>query len=374
MLDYEYLLHLVSCAVNDLQPKEKPEGVSFLNVFTLGKAHEVANIAYLSVERLKAKPEKELYEEWKIYYYLAVQRDMRQRLAYEEITEALHKNRIRTLEAQGTVTKTLYPSSELRMMSDIDLIIDFENLEAAKGIMQSLGYSTSQKQEGEFDAVLEDGFLVEFHTEFFAEYMFNRKERYYEAINTPFSHAVEESPMRYVLNDDYYFLFTVIHTIVHFETAGCGIRRILDLFYLKKAYDGRINRRLVDEIIDKNELRSAYDKLFALEAKWFENVPSPIDLSETEADIINSGNHGVSEIFIRNNVRKDEREGVKFARLKQVYGFVFPPKEFIYLNYPECRERGYSTLRCRLYRVYKTLKRFSFSHALGVIKTMLKSK
>jgi len=71
MLDYEYLIHLIYCAVHDEQPLEKPEEVSFYNVLHLGKIHEVANIAYLSVERLEKKPPQEIYDEWKGFYYLS---------------------------------------------------------------------------------------------------------------------------------------------------------------------------------------------------------------------------------------------------------------------------------------------------------------
>ncbi|MCR5208407.1 MAG: nucleotidyltransferase family protein [Eubacterium sp.] len=375
MQDYEYLIHLIYCAVNETVPDEKPEEVSFKKVFLLGKAHEVANIAFLSVERLKQKPEPALYNEWKIYYYFSVERDSRQTEEREAVVSAMHDNGIRTLEAQGTVTKTLYPSPELRMMSDIDFIIDFDKLGEAMEIMRSLGYEVSQKQPVEFDAV-KDGRLVEFHTVFFTDSMYNRKERYSSALNEPFSHAEpsDGDALSYYLNDTYFYLFSVLHIIKHFETAGCGIRRVLDLYYLKKAFCDKYDKAVFDSVIDSGGFSDSCEKLFAVEEMWFEGAEPEIDLSEAVSDIVRSGNHGTSGIFTRNNVRKDEREGIRFPRLKRIFGFIFPDREYILINYHEFEERGYSTFKCRMLRILDKLRKMNFSHAVAHIKEILKSR
>ncbi len=376
MYAWEYLIHLIYCTVNGTQPSEKPEEVSFSDVLSIGKAHEVANIAFLSVEKLENKPDEKVFNEWRNSYYLSVQRDSRQWLTREKLVKFLHKNGIRTLEAQGTVTKLLYPSTELRMMSDIDFIIDAENLEKAEELMSGLGYDIDTLIPGEFNAQSPGKEQIEFHTDFFTEYMFNRKERYSSAVSAPFEHAVpsDEDPLSFRLNDTYFYLYSVLHTIKHYETAGCGIRRILDLYFLKKEYENKTDTELINSIIDSNGFRESYEKLFALEAIWFENRESELDLSETVNDVVLSGNHGTSSVFVRNNVRKDEQEGIKFPRLKRIIDFIFPSREYICLGYPECRERGYSTAMCRLYRIYATLKKIRFSHTLRYIKSVLKSK
>lgn len=376
MFDYEYLVHLIYCTVNDIQPQEKPEEVSFSNVLLIAKTHEVANIAFLSVEKLENKPPEEIFNDWRDCYYLSAQRDSRQFLTREKTVKLMHENGIRTLEAQGTITKRLYPSPELRMMSDIDFIIDPENLEKAIKLMSEKGYEIDALIPGEFSAKIADSENIEFHTEFFSEYMFNRKERYSEALNSPFSHAIqiEDDPLSYELDDTYFYLYSVLHIIKHFETMGCGIRRILDLCFLKKAYAGIIDEEIVNSVIDSNDFRKTYDSLFELEGVWFENAAPVSDLSETVHDVVVSGNHGTDSVFIRNNLRKDSQSGVKFPRLKKIYDFIFPSKEYVYLGYPVCRERGYSTAMCRLYRIFATLKKFRFSHTADYIKTILRSK
>lgn len=374
--DYEYLIHLLYCFVHGVKPEEKPENISFKNVFELGKLHEVANIAFMSIEELEVKPDEKLYNEWKIYYYFSVERDSRQAAARQHIINTLHANGIRTLEAQGTVTKKYYPESELRMMSDIDIIVDYDNFKPAESLLEGIGYKVEEQQEYEILAINDDKLLVELHADFFTEYMYNREERYSRAINKPFEHASPsvEDALTFELEDTYFYLYSILHTIKHFETAGCGIRRILDLYYLSRAFDGRVDSELINKVIDKNDFRKSYDTLFAVEQLWFENRESSLDLTEAVADIVTSGNHGTSEIFTRNNIRKDHSEGVRFAKLKRIIRFIFPDKEYIYLTYPEIRDRGYSSFRCWLYRFRGFIKRVDISHTINYIKTVIKSK
>ncbi len=374
MTDYAYLVHLLYCAVHDTQPQEKPEEVSFKSVLEYGKLHEVANIAYLSVEKLKNKPEAEILNEWKLYYYFSVQRDMRQKEAYENIISLLHENGIRTLEAQGTVTKTLYPSPELRMMSDIDFIIDRENLKRTGELMCSLGYDIEENKTDEIDVKKENGQIIEFHSEFFSEKIYGRRERFSKAINSPFSHAKPDgdNELKYNLDDTYFYLYSILHILKHFETAGCGIRRILDIYYLKKALSDRIDGAYINGVIDSYGFRENTDLLFALEGEWFEGKPSSKDLSEVAVKVFESLNHGTRNVFAQNEVHQDIFEGVKFARLKRIITFIFPKKERVCLNYPECRERGYSTVTCWFYRLYRKLTEGRIKAGFEYIRILLK--
>ena len=44
--DYGYFLHLAKCALNDLQPKEKPPEVIFENIFQIARRHSVPNLLW----------------------------------------------------------------------------------------------------------------------------------------------------------------------------------------------------------------------------------------------------------------------------------------------------------------------------------------
>ena len=377
--DFEYLIHLIYCAINGLQPEEKPEGIEFSDVFALGKEHEVGNIAFISVEKLTNKPDAGLYNEWKVYYYHSVQRNARQLAEYNELCRLLTENKIRWTEAQGTITKTLYPTPEWRMMSDIDFLVDVESLGRIKELMESLGHKVVESDENELNVYPENATSVEFHTEFFTEFYKGSFERYSGAINSPFSHAQpdENNEYKWVLDTTHYYLYSLLHVIKHFEYAGCGIRRILDLYILKEKLSDKVDTEYIDGILQKYNFTELAEKLFQLEGYWFEGKTPEIDLAElteTALDILNSGNHGINDIQLRNSIRRDSTDSATNAKLRKVKSFIFPSLEDLYDGHPEFREKGYSLAKSRLYRALYNFKPSELKRMLTYFKRIKESK
>lgn len=348
---YEYLIHLLDCAIHDRQPQEKPDGIDFNEVFELGRIHEVGNIAFISVDKLENKPEPELYQKWQLFYFHSIQRDARQKNIRNTVLEALHKDGVRTLETQGTITKQYYPETFWRMMSDIDLIVDEENVETIRDVMTGLGYEVKDGDEGEIVATGPNSSYVEFHLDFFTKVVSKRSENYHEMISEPYNHAVlYGDDLTYKTNDTYFYLYMLLHTIKHFLNAGCGIRRVLDLYYTKPLLN-EIDMEYVNELIDKFGYRECVDKLYALEEFWFEGKEPKLDIKETISDIILSGNHGVANIRLRNHMRKEKSiDGIRFPKLRRIILFLFPTKEDIYDSYPVAKRKQYSLFMCWIHR------------------------
>ena len=356
--DFEYLIHLIYCAINNIQPEEKPEEISFSDVFELGKAHEVANIAFLSVDKLLNKPDGELYNDWQVFYYHSVQRCARQQVEYNNLTKLLTDNKIRWTEAQGTITKNYYPFPEWRMMSDIDFIVDVENLDKIRSLFENTNCTFSE-HDNELNVYPEKGTGLEFHTEFFTEFYKGSFERYSGAINHPFekSSPSPENEYRYVLDDTHYYLYSLLHTIKHFEYAGCGIRRIVDLHFLNRAFPEIAKSEYINGILEKYGFTELADKLFQLEDYWFYGKTPTVDLSETIYDIIVSGNHGIGDIKLRNSLRREAEEegGLAAAKRRKAISFLFPSLENMYEGHPEFREKGYSLFKCHIVRAAQNL-------------------
>ena len=374
--DFEYLIHLLYAAIHDVQPQEKPDNISFKNVFELGKEHEVGNIAFLSVDKLEVKPDEELYNEWQVFYYHSVQRNARQLAQYTALTQLLTENKIRWTEAQGTITKTLYPLPEWRMMSDIDFLVDVENLGKIKELMTARGYRVSEHTENELNVYPENASGIEFHTEFFTEFYEGSFERYSGSINHPFEHAVpdENNEYKWVLDLTHYYLYSLLHTIKHFEYAGCGIRRILDLYYLNKELSDKVDNEYISEMLEKNNFTELNDKLFQLERYWFEDEMPSVDLTETALDVLNSGNHGTRDIHLRNNIRRDSEDGAANAKRRKIASFLFPSLEHLYEGHPEFKEKGYSLHKSRFYRLIYNFKPSELKRMLDYFKRIIKSK
>lgn len=349
--EYEYLVHLIKCALQDKQPVELPKNLSFDKVFEYGKEHEVANIAFVSVQKLHKKPEDDLYVKWKTVYAFSIQRHANQMNARKEIVDALKEAEIRHVEVQGTIMKTLYPYPEWRMMSDIDFIIDKENLESAEAVMKKLGYHTENPNGVEIDAYGKNGIAVELHSDFF-----DPKSICHGTISDVFSFSTQiDDTYSYRASDTIFYSYNLLHCVKHYLQRGAGIRRIMDMYILRKRLSDRVDKEYIDKIISGSGYKATVDEIFAIVDKWFYDIKNEADLSKTEEHIYLSNNHGSMQIQLKNEYYRANTKNKRFFKVRKYRNLIFPSKDDMYRSYPLCKSKKYPIVVCWLYRWFSVL-------------------
>ena len=349
--EYEYLVHLIKFALKNEQPTEKPETISFSKVFEIGKAHEVANIAFISVEKLKNKPEEALYDKWISYYGKSVRRHINQINARDKIVNALNEAKIRHVEVQGTIMKTLYPHSEWRMMCDIDFIIDKESLDVAEEVMKMLGYNTRNPNGVEVNAFGKNAIAVELHSDFFDPNSIG-----YKTITDVFSYSQRiGNTYSYKASETIFYLYNLLHCIKHFLQRGAGIRRIMDMYIMREALLNKVDIVFINEILTKTGYKKVADEIFAVVDKWFSDSQNIQELKNFENKIYLSNNHGSKKIFYENQYDRCDKKGKRFFKLNKFLKMLFPSKKSMYLCYPFCEKHKFPTIICWLYRLFKTI-------------------
>lgn len=321
--EYAYLIHLVKCAIHDQQPQELPDTLRFDKVYQYGEQHQIANIAFYSVQRLQKKPDAQLYSEWKLCCDMAFTRDINQSFARDEIIAEFQKENIRVLEVQGTELKKLYPQPEYRTMSDIDFIIDEENLSKAWGILEKLGYECSDNHGVEVDGFRSPNINVEVHSQYFT-----KKSPYYSVLRPPFT-SVEETG-EYDIND--FYLYNILHVAKHYFCMGCGIRRVLDVYYLNLNYSQVIDQTYVRSIFEKANVVEFVEELSSLANAWFEE--GNLERTDMGNYILGSGLHGTFYNSVNNELKKRHDDGVHLIRLRHVLRRFFAGGHIMYDKYP----------------------------------------
>lgn len=343
----EYLLHLVRCAIHDLQPQELPEGLLFGRVYECGVYHHVANIAFYSVERLTNKPEVELYRKWEDCRNMAVVRHINQIYAAQEIREGFLAAGIRWIEVQGTRIKPLYPQPEWRTMSDIDFIIDRENLPEAAEILKMLGYICKDSHGVEVDGFRSPNINVEIHTEYFPE-----ASQYYSTMRPPFA-SVEETGA-YDANE--FYLYNILHIAKHYFLNGCGIRRVLDAYYLNKNYSQIIDGSYIKSILERANAADFAAELAELANTWFGMEEQDFPKTKMARFFIQSGLHGTRANELKNHLAKTFDSTVRFAKLKYFLRRVLGTPKNLRKDYPVLERYIFLYPFCWLYRTFRALK------------------
>ena len=323
--EYQYLIHLVKAAIHDTQPEEMPSQLSFEKVYHYGKEHEVANIAFYSIQKLQNKPDEKLFAEWETCCNMAVARDFNQSFAREEILAEFEKSGIRSLEVQGTVIKHLYPRPEYRTMSDIDFIIDFSNLSAARDILEGLGYMCADVDGVEVDGFRRPNIHIEVHTEYFPTGC-----RYRGVMRPPFA-SVEETGC-YDSNE--FYIYNILHIAKHYFSMGCGIRRVLDAYYLNAHYGQLVDREYVRSVFENAEVVEFAQNLSLLAECWFGEGERDAKTEGMEKYIFHAGVHGNEQNEMNNHLKEHYGDGAFLYRLKYCMKRLFAGKEVMYVHYP----------------------------------------
>ncbi len=343
--EYDYLIHLVRCAIHDQTPSELPDGVIFDSVYNCGVAHSIANIAWYSLDKLGALPAAELYEKWSANKDHAIVRDMNQSFARDELTEAFEVANIPVTEVQGTKLKALYPRPEYRTMSDIDFIIPRKYLSEAERILTELGYSCRNTTGVEVDGFRRPNMIVEVHTEFFP------KDSEY--------HGIMGDPFDFTDYDEMLYVYSILHTAKHYFREGCGIRRVLDVYLLNIHLPDIRKRAGVIDILAKAGVSEFAEDMSVLARCWFGDVPKepPERLGEMISVIKESGTHGTETRRLTNRFAGEKNKGAKNIKARYVLHRIFPGMQVLRVNYPVLKRFPVLTPFCWFHRIFGAITR-----------------
>lgn len=327
---YDYLIHLIACAIHNEVPKSLPDGVTYEQVLSCAIRHDVAGFAYLGVLKGLQKPDQETMGKWHQRYLLGIQRHSEQEETRKKLLEALHLQGIATLELQGTRVKRYYPTPDLRMMSDIDILIQKKDIPASEKVLQALGYQTVNQNGYEIDGYSGKQ-NIEIHSDFFPEGF-----SYGKILNEPFRDAVIQDDLTAEVPDTVFWSYHLLHCLKHYFGPGIGLRRVLDLHFLKDEMEKTADMESVNTMLSENGFSDTVKTLFAIADDWFGEKGRNGLYEEVVSKIKCAGTHGNLSILIDN-----EYKGKKFQKIRYFLSLVFPKKEKIYQSYPYCKEHNY---------------------------------
>lgn len=355
----DYLIHLVRCAVHNQQPQELPHGFDFERVYQFGVHHQVANIAFYSVEKLETKPSDGLYAQWEAHRNRAVIRHINQNYAAQEVRDGLRATDVRFLEVQGTIIKQLYPHPEYRTMSDIDFIVDLENLPKAAAVLQQLGYQCEELGGVEVSGFRAPNIHMELHTDYFP-----KDSAYHSVMGAPFaSTGVEEL-----------YIYNMLHIAKHYFWKGCGIRRVLDAYYLNQHYANMLDRKYVQSVFEAADVLDFTAELSALANRWFGQEQCAPQRSDMAVYILNSGIHGTARNRVENRLKILNKDEGRFYKLKYMGRRIFGDKQMMYATYPVLKRCIFLYPFCWLHRAFRALRPRNIKLLKNEAKAVLQEK
>ena len=340
MTNQEYLIRLLRGLLSGQPAQELPEGCDFSRIFGLAQNHSVAGMAYYAAETLKSPPAGELAAKWRQVRDKALVKDITQQAELETISAAFTAGGVRFLPLKGCIIKGLYPQTDMRTMSDIDILIDPENAQKARDIMLALGYTCEHFDYEHHDVYFKPPVMnVEVHRE-----LMGAEGREFEVVfSDPWSMCEKAGGLRFDFREDAFFAYILAHAIKHLDESGTGIRTVMDVWVCLNS-EMHIDREKALAMLEPSGKAGRAGLLVELSEVWFGERPHTEQTKELEQYILGCGTYGTVTNMISNDM---ERAGKKqyFLRL------LFPTFEHMKRQYPVLKKASVMLPFCWVMRL-----------------------
>ena len=304
-------------------------------ILKIGKKHQT--LPMLIDGLYKAGADLTDWEETVMHALQIVASDNYQADSLRRLQEAFDEKGVDYALLKGAALKKMYPASEMRLMSDIDILIRQEQYEAVRQCMQNLGYTHTTESDHEIVWKKKPYIVVELHKRVIPSY----NEDYYRYYTDPWEKFKPDAqkPNQYWMNreDEYIYLFT--HMTKHFRDGGIGLRHITDL-WLYRLKNPDIDWAYIETEMEKMKLGTFYKNVEKAICALFSGGAEDQVTEYMIERFVESGAYGLREkCKIADAAKKSAREGsAQAARKKQKWGMLFPAMFYMKQQYPILRK------------------------------------
>lgn len=261
-----YLIRLLSSVLHEKDIPSLPSNLTWEYIFYMAKKHSVEAMAFYGAEKF-IKDNEVLYKTWKRCRDANLAQDLIQTEACREIFHSLYKADIRFLPLKGLKLKCLYKKPAFRQMSDIDILIDPENLSQIEILMTKLGYRFQENFRPYHDEYTKAPCItVEFHKQMLSSH--NPKQNYYADI---WKKVIPDTETRggWKMTSEDFYIFQIVHLWKHYIVSGSGIRSIMDIYVYLNKFREEMNWSYIRQELQKLDLSNFSMQMEALSQYWF---------------------------------------------------------------------------------------------------------
>ncbi len=319
----ELLISLLRAAMQGKQ-LNLSENIDYAAILSLSKHHSVANIVCYALEHSNAAVPQEIMVKLCKERDIALMQDLQQQADFEQLCEAFAKADIRFIPLKGILIKALYPQSDYRTMSDIDLLIDESNADKVQQTMLSLGYSAKSIGHDVHDVYhKQPATSVEVHRELFGA----EGEEYASLFADPWKTCTNTFGTKYEFTPTTFFKYLLAHGMKHYAQGGTGIRTFIDINTYLHKYEEHIDLERIYADFESVGQRQLCEDFIALSKVWFEGDTHTEHTQHTAEYILNGGTYGTFENQVQHELKSKGRVRYIFAKL-------FPRLKVMQERYP----------------------------------------
>lgn len=320
---------IIEIIKNDLAGNDYtlPADVDFKKLYTLADVHRVVPLVAEAVLKCPHAPD-EVKKRFKAELFKVSVRYEGQLKEKAELSALFSEVGVKHCFLKGDKLSRFYNTPERRFMLDMDIYVDEGGFKKAEDILLGRGYELNSFGDDKDVGYIKKPFYnIELHREL--KYDYDKGYDYYKGAFSRLQ-SVEGTCELNMTNEDFY-VYILSHTAHHFETAGTGIRNVLDHYYLKTKLKPFCNEAVLEAGLEAVGLTTFAQRLDALADAWFGNGEYNHDIEETSDYILLGGVFGNKvNHYMGGILRGDYSDKKTSFILKRL----FPPRAKIQDRYP----------------------------------------
>lgn len=326
-----FMFGLIKSVVTESEPPKAMSEINWKLIHYFANRHNIKNIMSYAV----LKGDYDLPENIKndflnnMYTYAMV--DGVQTREAERVFAAFEKYGLEFMPVKGVFLKKIYPSTDMRRMGDIDILIREEKYEEYKKAIEEVGFTFNRESNNEYIFNKKNLLTVELH-----RYLITPgNDDMFAYYGTGWRLAKKESEYMYRLSKEDEYVYMIVHFAKHYRDAGIGLRPVIDIWMYKNK-NPDIDMDYVFEQLEKMNLHTFAKNVFELTETWFGGVPYNKITSNMTEFILENGEYGTSAGMvaagsIRTGTNTKMTVGVKMKKYLQL---IFPDRNSLKRKYP----------------------------------------
>ena len=327
----EYLGQLVIAQLTRTCPPPIPDDFDLDRVLLLSNANHINYIIMGGL--LKAPNLPESYKQpLSEYVFESLQRTLVQVNELKDLVKICEEKQIRNQPMKGACMKFMYPSPELREMSDIDILIDQDRMDDIASVLTEKGY-TLYKSVRHHDVYTKAPYMVvEAHRTMYDKTIDTNQFHYFSSFTK--THLREGHHYTYDYNPEDFFVYMMAHMAKHFYARGCGIRNIIDVYVYLNLYRDRMNWTYVNKELSTCGILDFTHHMEKLAGIWLGGEEGDAFYDNLFDYMLNSGIYGKDENGVWSRFADAKLQGKQVSAdiLKKWY--FFPPLAYMAELYP----------------------------------------
>ena len=331
-MERKLLFGLIKSLFSETENLDIPKNITesqLKTLYTLSEKHDIAHLLAFALEKngidLHGETGKLFFKQKMLSIYRREQIDFEE----ERITSVFREEKIPFIPLKGAVIKNFYPEKWMRTSCDIDILVKPEDFKKAVTILlEKEGFLLERSGSRDYSLVSKRGVNLELHfaiTNEIDKRVNSVLERVWE-----FATPKKEGDFLFETTNEFLLFHTIAHAQYHFMDGGCGIRPVLDLWFLEKEL--HYSKETLSNLLNETGSFDFHKGLESLSKVWFENKEYD-DLTSSLEDYILQG--GVFGSRFNLGATGSHKKG---GWRKYILNRIFMPKEKLELKYPSLKK------------------------------------